>query len=85
MDGLETVLSNQYPLVALAALFVMGYVRLEAKVFYLEKDHLNHIQLTARDREMLWAKIDDIRDTNTQIIQTLAKIEGRLESMSSDK
>lgn len=92
-------LANNLMSIILSALLVIGifisfvawFIRLESKVQYLEKDHVDHkeeveknnasykIESHARDKA-IWEKFEAIQKGMNQILQTLGNIEGRLDS-----
>lgn len=66
--NVETI-NSLWPLGAAVVGMTAWFVRLEAKVMYLEKD-----------KKIMWNKLDDIQDSLTKILQALAKLEGKLEN-----
>ncbi len=64
---------NHWDVIVGLVLLVGWFVRLEAKLMYLAKDH-------AELKQNIWTKIDAFQNTMTQVLQSLAKIEGRMEN-----
>jgi hypothetical protein len=64
-----------YPL----GIAVMLFIRQEAKVKQLEKDIENIRSTHHEERDKLWSKFDTLNSALTQVIQTLARLEGKLD------
>lgn len=76
---LEFIL-RAWPVFAALIGVVAWFIRLESKVLYLERDHLKQNESNEKRESTMWAKIDAIQATSTAILQSLAKIEGKLEA-----
>lgn len=70
------------PVIIPTALALIWFIRLEAKVMYLERDHAKLEDAVKEKDKMLWQKIDNVRDDITKILEAIARLDGRL---SSDK
>ena len=76
-------------IVAVGALvgYVAWLIRLEAKVYYQEKElkrleNQSDILSNAQKEKdaLIWAKIDDMQKSINSILQTMGRIEGKLET-----
>lgn len=65
------------PIVALIGWFI----RLEAKVLYLEKNHVEHKENSKEKENALWAKQDAMNLQMAVITQTLARIEENIKQL----
>jgi hypothetical protein len=59
---------------------IVWLIRLEAKVLYLEKEHEMRLE---NDKE-IWNKFDNMQKLLSQIMQSLARLEGKLEGRQHD-
>jgi hypothetical protein len=74
----ELMLSNIseiWPLVLSAVFVIIWLIRLEAKVLYLEKQNEHRLE----NDKMIWDKFEAVQSTLTNILQSLARLEGKLE------
>ena len=69
---------------ALTKIFVLGglfvgfigwFIRLEAKVMYLEKDHEKHKLLVKENEKKIWEKVEELQSDTKKVLLTLARIE----------
>ena len=74
---MEEILKHWHIILA-ASLSLIWFVRLEAKVLYLGKDHEKLEKAVSEKDKLLWEKIDCMRSDMTQILQAIARLEGRL-------
>ena len=75
MDSLAQIAANLWPIVAAFICVFAWAIRLEAKVLYLEK----HNENTEEKDKAIWAKFDVMQSTLTAVLQSLSRLEGRLE------
>jgi dsDNA-binding SOS-regulon protein len=64
----EEAVITYWPIILSIFFSVVWFVRLEAKVLYLEKQEKDH-----------WDKLDEMQDKLDKIAESLARLEGRLE------
>ncbi len=57
--------------------FVAWFIRLEAKVAYLEKDHVKSTDHQTANHTVLWAKMDAMQQSQNSILQALGRIDER--------
>lgn len=58
--------------------FIAWFIRLEAKVLYLEKDHDEHKKNGSEQMEKMAIKIDAFQITLNQVLQGIARLEGQI-------
>ena len=61
-------------------LFIVWLVRLEALVLRTKEAHENHKEFTSKNDAAMWAKIEAMQSSLTQISLSLGRIEGKLEN-----
>lgn len=66
--------------------FIIWFVRLEAKVMYQDKELVRveskvaEVEHATKERDaVVWDKLDHLQDTMNQILQTLAAVQTKLE------
>jgi hypothetical protein len=59
-------------------LAIIWFVRLEAKVMYLEKDHFSHKEHCGNSDKTIWVEIKTLQGTLNDIALSLGRIEGKL-------
>jgi hypothetical protein len=74
---MEDILKHWHIIVA-AVVSLIWFVRLEAKVLYLGRDHEKLENAVKEKDKLLWDKIDCLRVDMTQILQAIARLEGRM-------
>ena len=74
------VLIEAWPMITGLILLVAWFIRLESKVLWLQTSHRDQKEEAQEKEAKMWAKIDGLQLTMTSILQSLAKIEGKLES-----
>jgi type IV secretory pathway component VirB8 len=73
-------LSYLVGIVVVAITLIAWLIRLEAKVMYLERDFNDKKNLDVSKEQKIWEKMDEMRDMMTNILQSLARVEGKIES-----
>lgn len=68
-----TIIAEIWPIVACFLAGLVWLIRLEAKVLYLEKDNEDH-----------WNKLDEVQKKLDGIAESLARLEGKLETRFLD-
>lgn len=77
-----------WPMIVSFVLSVAWGVRLESKILYLEREKIPYLEkeniahkenLEAKDK-ILWLKLDAIQTTVVQLLQAVAKMEGKYEN-----
>lgn len=68
-------ISDVWPLILSAVFVIIWLIRLEAKVLYLEKQNEHRLE----NDKMIWEKFEALQSTLTTILQSLARLEGKLE------
>lgn len=63
------IIAEMWPVVLSIIVFFIWLIRLEAKVLYLERDRNEH-----------WNKIDAMQNKLQEIAESLARLEGKLET-----
>lgn len=69
---------KHWPIILAGGLSLIWFVRLEAKVLYLGRDHEKLEKAVEAKDKVLWDKIDCMRADMTQILQAIARLEGRM-------
>jgi hypothetical protein len=69
---------RHWPIILAFILALIWLVRLEAKVLWLGRDHEKLEKSVAEKDKLLWEKFDAMRSDVTQILQAIARLEGRL-------
>jgi hypothetical protein len=85
MEGLAMemnahALAELWPVLLSIVFLIVWLIRLEAKVLYLEKEHEMRLE---NDKE-IWNKFDNMQKLLSQIMQSLARLEGKLEGRNHD-
>jgi hypothetical protein len=75
-----TTIGEIWPVLVSTILVIVWLIRLESKVLYLEKDNISRSE---KDK-MIWEKFNELQTTLTGILQSLARLEGRLESKNDE-
>lgn len=78
------LISASWPILAtIGGLFfaaVIWLIRLEAKVIYLEGDHIK-LELASKEKErVMWEKIDALQNSLNQLLQGIGRVEGKLDA-----
>lgn len=81
-DSIFSIIEPVLPISLTILCGVVWFIRLEAKVLYLEKEHNTTKELHKEKYELIWNKISLIEAHILTIMQSLSKIEGRLEARS---
>lgn len=81
MDATHAAFVQAYwPVLISTMVFIFWCARLESKVLYLEKDREEGRQATTQRETVLWSKLDNLQSTVTELVKTVAKLEGKLEN-----
>lgn len=65
---------------SLAFIGIVWFIRLEAKVLYLERN-LERSELVAKEKErVMWEKIDALQNSLNQLLQGIGRVEGKLDA-----
>ena len=73
-------LSDAWPMFLSFIGIVAWFARLESKLDHLKDDYTYHKEKTGDKEAEIWTKLDNMQATMTSILQSLAKIEGKMES-----
>ncbi len=78
------IITALWPIFAsIVGFFIAGmiwFIRLEAKVIYLEGDHLK-LEITTKEKErVMWEKIDALQNSLNQLLQGIGRVEGKLDA-----
>lgn len=66
--------------IGLAFVALVWFIRLEAKVLYLERD-LDKAETAAKEKErVMWEKIDALQNSLNQLLQGIGRVEGKLDA-----
>lgn len=71
------LLIKLWPILFGAGLFVIWFVRLEAKVSYMKEDLEKH-------KEDIWKKMDEVQGSLTTLLKVLYRLEGKIDSRNKD-
>lgn len=58
--------------------FVGWFIRLESKVQYLEKDHIEHKAISTAKDETMWEKIDSLQTGMNQLLMAIGELKGKI-------
>jgi hypothetical protein len=78
-------LSEMWPILLSIVFLIAWAIRLEAKVMYLEKAHEAEVQNKNEADKLIWEKFDHMQATMTAILQSLARLEGKLEGTHNER
>lgn len=71
-------LMDYWPLFVTFVLMVAWFVRLEANVMRLEKDHLDLKKAESEKDKALWLKIENLQSTLNQVLIAIGELKGRI-------
>lgn len=74
----ETAL-RLWPVLVTAVLVVAWFIRLESRQFFHERDFERFRSDSKKNEEKVWENIDKIRQSQSEILLTLSRIEGKLD------
>ena len=78
-------LGNAWPVLMTFIAIIAWFVRLEAKVMYIEKDHeRERLERLERDKDVS-RKLDQMSKQLSAVLQTVSHIEGKLEGFPGIK
>lgn len=78
MAELDLIL-KLWPIFGCFGFGVVWFIRLESKVAYLDKDHSNLVVAVKEKDLAMWSKIDSIQTTLNQLLQAIARLEGKMD------
>lgn len=74
-----------WPIIIACVVFIVWLIRLESKVLYLENDHKKEVEAKMLEQDKIWEKLNELQTTLTNILQSLARLEGKLEGREHDR
>ena len=77
-------IKNLIHLIAPVVVTIIWLIRLEAKILYLEKDHITHKNDYKDQYSLMWAKIDFLSNNISMIMQSLARIEENIKNIRKE-
>lgn len=78
VDNISGIIVSILTIVLIVIGFIGWFIRLEAKVMYLEKDHADHKKNWNDQIEKMSLKIDAFQITLNQVLQGVARLEGQI-------
>lgn len=78
MSEIDLIL-KLWPVFTCFAFGIVWFIRLESKVAYLDKDHSNLVTSVKEKDLAMWSKIDSIQTTLNQLLQAIARLEGKMD------
>ena len=78
-NNLASIIVSILSVIAVAIGFVAWFIRLESKVTYLEKDHIQHKAEVARRDEATIVKQDTMQVTLNKVLQIIGELKGRID------
>lgn len=78
-NNFASIIVSILSIIGVAIGFVAWFIRLESKVTYLEKDHLQHKAEVARRDEATIVKLDTMQVTLNKVLQIIGELKGRID------
>lgn len=78
-ENFASIIFSVLSIIGVIIAFIAWFIRLESKVNYLEKDHLQHKAEVARRDEAMWSKLDNMQITLNQVLQVVGELKGRID------
>lgn len=78
-NNFASIIVSILSIIGVAIGFVAWFIRLESKVTYLEKDHLQHKAEVARRDEATIVKLDTMQITLNKVLQIIGELKGRID------
>lgn len=82
--GLVQLISDLWPIFTGFIISIIWFIRLEAKVLFLKENHKDHVDAVTRKDAALWAKVDSLQTSITNVLQGVARLEGKMDSHRQD-
>lgn len=82
--GLVQLISDLWPIFVGFVIAIIWFIRLEAKVLFLRESHKDHVEAVVRKDAALWAKVDSLQASITNVLQGVARLEGKMDSHRQD-
>lgn len=79
MNAVVTI-RDYWEVIVGVVMLIAWFVRLEVKQTILEREFEKKEIRDAEKETSLWAKINSIQDTCTQVLQSVARLEGKLDN-----
>lgn len=77
-NNLFSIILSVLTIVGILIAFVAWFIRLESKVQYLEKDHVDYKAATAAKDEKMSEKIDSLQTGMNQLLVAIGELKGKI-------
>lgn len=84
MSDFETALATTmqlWPVLVTVVIIVAWFIRLESRQLFHEKDFERYRNQARENEKKIWENIDKIKEQNTEILQSLSRLEGKIDRL----